>query len=208
MTSHDAAPGSRQATWPLRATAVVFLATVCQLALGAFAPGLPQFSGKAFGARLVVYPLLMLLCPAVWLLARRVRGGATTPPWAGFGLIMAPFLVDVTGNTLDLYDTVTWWDDANHLVNWMLLCAGVGLLMLRALVSPPWALAGLTAGVGAVLAILWELGEWYTFIRHGTELGTAYQDTLGDEALGLLGAVLAALFVGWRARGLTGQVPR
>jgi hypothetical protein len=44
-----------------------------------------------------------------------------------------------------------------------------------------------------VLAIGWELGEWYTFIRHGTELDTAYQDTLGDEALGTLGALVAGL---------------
>ena len=37
---------------------------------------------------------------------------------------MAPFLIDVTGNTLNLYDTVVWWDDANHFANWFLLCSG------------------------------------------------------------------------------------
>ena len=56
-------------------------------------------------------------------------------------------------------------------------------------------------GLGAPFAILWELGEWYTFIRHGTELATAYEDTLGDEALGSAGALSAALiFLGWRRR--------
>ena len=45
----------------------------------------------------------------------------------------------------------------------------------------------LVAGIGALLAIGWELGEWYTFIRHGTELDTAYEDTLFDEVLGSLG---------------------
>ena len=96
---------------------------------------------------------------------------------------MAPFLIDVTGNTLDLYDTVDWWDDANHFVNWLLLCGGIGLLLAR---RGPTALGAglLVTGLGALLAIGWELGEWYTFIRHGTELDTAYQDTLGDEALG------------------------
>jgi hypothetical protein len=34
----------------------------------------------------------------------------------------------------------------------------------------------------------------------GTELDTAYTDTLGDEALGCLGAAVAAALVGWRAR--------
>ena len=34
--------------------------------------------------------------------------GAGRTPWAGFTLVMAPFLIDVTGNTLDLYDRVAW----------------------------------------------------------------------------------------------------
>jgi hypothetical protein len=112
---------------------------------------------------------------------------------------MAPFLVDVTGNTLNLYDAVSWWDDVNHLVNWFLLCAGIGVLLLPARISPPSTVGWLITGVGALLAIGWELGEWYTFIRHGTELATAYEDTLGDEALGTVGAGLAGLLVARRA---------
>src|SRR4029079_10815655 len=114
-----------------------------------------------------------------------------------------PFLVDVTGNTLDLYDRVTWWDDANHLVNWCLLCSGLGLLFAPA-VRPRWALALLVVGVGALLAIGWGLGEGLTFIRNGTELDTAYQDTLGDLALGTAGAVLASAFVTLRRPGPNG----
>jgi len=47
----------------------------------------------------------------------------------------------------------------------------------------------------AVTAILWELLEYVTFIRHSPELATAYHDTLGDLALGLLGSVVAGLLV-------------
>ena len=47
----------------------------------------------------------------------------------------------------------------------------------------------------AVATFVPELGEWYTFIRHGTELATAYQDTLGDEVLGTLGAFVGAVVV-------------
>ena len=58
-----------------------------------------------------------------------------------------------------------------------------------------------STGIGALLAIGWELGEWFTFIRHGTEIETAYEDTLGDEALGTLGGFVAALGVArWRRR--------
>jgi len=176
---------------------VVFTATVAQLVVATFATGLQQFAGKGFAARLVAYPVLMLAVPVAWLLVTRLRAPASrgAAPWTAFAVVMAPFLVDVTGNTLDLYDTVPWWDDANHLVNWFLLSTGVGLLLLRARVSPAWALGLLVAGVGALLAIGWELGEWYIFIRHGTELATAYEDTLGDQVLGTVGAALAGVLV-------------
>lgn len=185
--------------------AAVFLATLAQLMVGALARGLPQFAGKGFGARLVVYPLLMLVVPVAWLLRTPRQGTEERTPHAAFALVMAPFLVDVTGNTLDLYDRVAWWDDANHLVNWFLLSAGLGLLLGRR--ATGWVLGLLVAGLGALLAIGWELGEWYTFIRHGTELGTAYQDTLGDEALGTLGASIAGVALAVR-RPRTGAAHR
>ena len=171
--------------------------------------GLPQFEGKGFGARLVAYPVMMLLVPVGWVAYQRVRrpaeasNGDGSLPWAGFALIMAPFLIDVTGNTLDLYDTLGWWDDANHFANWFLLCAGIGILLLRAHVHPPWALGVLVAGIGALLAVVWELGEWFTFIRHGTELDTAYEDTLFDEVLGSLGGAVAAVIIARKAARIT-----
>lgn len=174
------------------APAAVLALTVAQLGVGTFASSLQQFEGKAFGARLVAYPVMMLVVPVVWWLVHRSRD--VEVPWGAFALVMAPFLIDVTGNTLDLYDSVTWWDDANHFVNWVLLCAGLGLLLLPG-IRESWARVLLVTGLGAVLAIGWELGEWYTFIRHGTELDTAYQDTLGDEALGTLGALVAGLLL-------------
>ena len=177
-------------TW---APPAVLLLTVAQLAVAQWVPGIERFADKAFGARLLAYPLLMLAVPAAWWWrVGRHRGGPV--PHGAFALVMLPFLVDVTGNSLDLYDSVTWWDDANHLVNWFLLLAGLGLLLAPA-VRPRWAAVLLVTGLGALLAVAWELGEWATFIRHGTELGGAYEDTLGDEALGTLGALLAGLVV-------------
>ncbi|MCB0882755.1 MAG: hypothetical protein KDC33_11140 [Thermoleophilia bacterium] len=194
---------SRPAAW---AAAAVFVVAVAQLAVGAFA-GLDQFEGKAFGARLGFYPAMMLVAPAAWWLLRGRRGGAADPPWAAFALIMAPFLIDVTGNTLDLYDRVWWWDDANHFANWLLLCLGIGLLLARGWRHTGAALALTVAGVGALLAIGWEIAEWWAFIRHGTERTTAYEDTLGDEALGTLGGTVAGAALWWRhtRRGDSGQ---
>jgi hypothetical protein len=140
---------------------------------------------------------MMLVAPAVWwLLARRGnRSGAV--PWIPSTLIMLPFLIDVTGNTLDLYDSVWWWDDANHFVNWFLLNLGVGLLLAGAARLPGWASLLMVSGIGAIMAIGWEIGEYFAFIRGGTELATAYTDTLGDLVLGTLGAAVAGALVGW-----------
>jgi hypothetical protein len=185
----------RRAWW----TAVaVLVGTVGQLLVATLVSGLPQFEGKAFVARLLAYPLLMLVVPAVWALHRRRRGDRSPLPWVPFTLLMLPFFIDVTGNTLGLYDRVSWWDDANHLVNWFLLSLGAGLLLARADVRPTWALGLLVAGLGALLAVGWEAAEWFGFIRHGTELATAYTDTLGDEVLGCLGAAAAAAVVARR----------
>jgi hypothetical protein len=193
--------------WPRRLTVAVFVLTVAQLAVATFVDGLSQFEGKGFGARLVAYPVMMLLVPVAWLAYQRFRARPGSPasalPWAGFALIMAPFLIDVTGNTLDLYDSLSWWDDANHFVNWFLLCAGIGLLLRRGAIRPAWALGLLVAGIGALLAVVWEIGEWYSFIRHGTELDTAYEDTLFDETLGSLGGAIAGFLIARRARTST-----
>jgi hypothetical protein len=109
-------------------------------------------------------------------------------------------LIDTLGNVFDLYDTIVWWDDANHFVNWALLTGAFGqfLLRLRLGVLNTFALA---VGFGAVTAVLWEFGEYVTFIRNSPELDTAYTDTLGDLALGLTGSTVAAFVTaGFRHR--------
>ncbi|MFY9488421.1 MAG: hypothetical protein WAP35_06980 [Solirubrobacterales bacterium] len=172
----------------------IFVLTVSQLAVATFVPGIPQFEGKAFSGRLMAYPLLMLAVPAAWKMFGRASH-IVTIDWAAVALIWMPFLVDVTGNSADLYDSVVWWDDANHFFNWLLLCSGIGLILRHVRDLRRWEIAWMVTGIGAVLAILWELAEWYTFIRHGTELNTAYEDTLGDMALGTFGGFIAGLMV-------------
>ena len=182
----------RRSLWWL--PALVLLATVVQLAVATFVPGIERFEDKAFGARLLAYPVMMLFVPALWWVVVKRRHPEAEPPYVAFALIMLGFLVDTTGNSFDLYDRVTWWDDMNHFVNWFFLLSGIGLIIAREL-RPRWAQVLLVTGLGCLLALGWEIGEWYTFIRHGTELDTAYEDTLGDMTLGSCGAFLAALLV-------------
>jgi hypothetical protein len=160
------------------------------LLFGAFS-GLERFEGKAFGGRALTYPIAALIVPAGWWLVRHRRGRGVSYPYALDVLLVLPFLIDVVGNVLDLYDTIGWWDDANHLVNWALLTAAFGQLLLRLRLerAAAW---GLAVGFGGVTAILWELAEYVTFIRNSPELDTAYTDTLGDLTLGLSGSIVAA----------------
>src|SRR6266545_5211017 len=166
-------------------------ALIGQLAVAVAWPDLPQFEGKAFAGRAIAYPIAVLLVPAIWWLLRRRR--RIQFPYALDILWTLPFLIDVSGNTADLYDTIGWWDDANHFVNWGILVAAFGQLLIR-LPLERWAAAGLAIGFGAVTAVLWEFAEYYTFIRNSPEVRTAYTDTLGDLALGLAGSVIAATF--------------
>ena len=167
--------------------AAVKTALVSLLVFGAFS-GLQQFEGKAFVWRLATYPLAAFVVPAVW----TFKGRRHPYPYAADVLLTLPFLIDVAGNSLDLYDTIVWWDDANHFVNWSLLTGGVGALARRTRLGR-WELFSILVGFGAVIAILWELSEYLAFIRNSPELATAYADTVGDLALGLAGSFLAAV---------------
>jgi hypothetical protein len=149
--------------------------------------GAERFEGKAMLGRLLTYPLAALVVPVAWWL----RGRRGAYPHAIDILLVLPFLIDTIGNALDLYDSISWWDDANHLVNWAILTAAFAQLLLRLRV-PPLELAALATGFGAFTAIVWEIGEYFAFIRDSPEFATAYTDTLGDLTLGTTGSLLAA----------------
>ncbi len=177
-----------------RVDIAVKVALVALLAFGAFS-GLDRFAGKAFGWRLIGYTVAAGIVPAIW----AIRGRRPPYPYLVDTLFVLPFLIDTIGNALDLYDTIDWWDDANHFVNWALLSSSFGLALLRTRLAP-LVVFGLVAGFGAITAILWELGEYFAFIRNSPELATAYTDTLGDLTLGLSGSVVAALTTATVAR--------
>ena len=172
-------------------------ATIALLLVALASPDLPQFQGKAFTGRAIAYPIALAVVPVTWCLFGR---GRMPYPVAVDILIGLPFLIDMAGNALDLYDTIDWWDDANHFVNWAILSSAFAFALARTRVGR-LELFALVVGFGGVTAILWEIGEYFAFIRNSSELDTAYTDTLGDLSLGLTGStVAAALFVITRLR--------
>lgn len=201
MPSGDLAARQNRAMgrrWALWLDLAVKAALVGLLLFAVARPDLPQFHGKAMVARAFLYPISALIVPVVWWL----RGRPRPYPYALDILLVLPFLIDVAGNAANLYDTIGWWDDLNHFVNWALLVAAFGQLLVRLPVGR-WEAFGLAVGFGCVTAVLWEFAEYFTFIRNSPELHTAYTDTLGDLALGLAGSTLAAALtvtVLWPAR--------
>ena len=153
---------------------------------------LPQFQGKAWLGRALTFPIVTLIVPVAWVAVSRRRERPPPYPYLIDILVVLPFLIDTIGNAADFYDTISWWDDLNHFVNWALIVTAFCQLLLR---LPVGRLAGIAIaiGFGAVTAILWEIAEYLTFIHDSSELATAYTDTLGDLALGLTGSVVAAV---------------
>lgn len=155
---------------------------------------LDRFAGKAVTARAVLYPVSIVLIPLGWAL----RGRKPPYPHLADLLLVLPFIVDMGGNALDLYNTVVWFDDAAHAVTWMFLVLAIGSLILRVGLEP-WIAACLAIGFGAVSHILWEIIEFVAMWIGSPGLQLTYGDTIGDLALSLCGTMIAGLVTGWRA---------
>jgi hypothetical protein len=148
--------------------------------------GWDRFADKAMVARAVLYPAAAAVLPVAWL----ARGRRWPYPAVADALLVTPFVVDLAGNALDLYDRVAWFDDACHFVNWAVLVGAFGVLLVRRRLGW-WVTFGLCVGFGATTAVLWEIGEYGAFVLKTPESVTAYRDTIGDLALGLTGSVVA-----------------
>jgi len=155
-------------------------------------PELPQFQGKAMESRLILFGAPTLIVPGLWLALGRRRSGRAYPHATDLCVVL-PFLMDTAGNTANLYDRVPWFDDVMHFATWVPWVVGFGLLLHYAPPVPRWARFGLVLGFGAVTHIVWELGEYVTFIKDSPEIATAYTDTLGDLGMSLSGSLAGAL---------------
>jgi hypothetical protein len=161
---------------------------VAMLAVTVADPEAGNMADKGAGLRAVAYPLLAFALPAVWYGLWRER---TPFPWVADLLLTVTCFTDVLGNRLDLYDRVWWFDDWMHLVNVALVAAAWMLLTMDASTGFAARLERSLA-LGMTAAVWWEIAEYAAFVSGSSERRTAYEDTLGDLALGCGGAVLAA----------------
>jgi hypothetical protein len=173
----------------------VRIALVLALAFSVAFPDLPQFEGKGMAFRAPFFLLPMAAVPIGW----RLRGRHEPYPFLADALVISPFLVDTLGNALNFYNSFAVTDDVLHFVNWVLLVAGITLMLLRTYLGglAAWALG---YGIGALAIIWWEAAEWLV-----QELGTAgleltYGDTIGDLVLSSTGGAIGASLAVWFSR--------
>jgi hypothetical protein len=164
------------------------------LAHAALFPDLPRYVDKGMPYRLALYPVAAALVPLVWFAVVRSRSSSRYPHLVDLCVVL-PFLLDTAGNTADLFDRISWWDDVMHVVNWIPWVTAVGLL-LRERVSNRLLVAAVTIGFGAVTHVLWEIAEFATFVQDNPrEALSAYRDTIGDLAASLAGSFLGGVLV-------------
>lgn len=137
-----------------------------------------------------------------------VAGGAAVPlllrvPAALDAAYVVALLVAGWSSVLDLYETLEGWDLVVHLVATGVLALVAHHLVVRLGALPPAAdlrttaqRAGtvlVVAGLGSLLSVLWELGEWWGNAYLDPTIGVGYVDTVGDLVAGALGSALAAV---------------
>ncbi len=177
----------RWANWVTKGLLVAFLLH------GVLFADLPQYQGKGMGWRLLLYPLTTLLVPVVW----HVRGRRPRPYPHHLDLVVAlPFMLDTAGNAFNLFDSIGWWDDFMHVLNWIPWVMVAGFIARYSAHLGRWAVFVIAWGYGAITHILWEEAEYVTFVAaNPNESTTAYRDTMGDLILSLSGGLIGAVLM-------------
>lgn len=160
-------------------------------------PDLPQYQNKGMAFRLALYPFGAFIGFAIYAVVRWRRGRPVAYPHILDLLATFCITADMLGNTLNLYDSVSWWDDMMHLVNTIPLVLAIGIAIHMYSRLSRLNVAALTLGFGAVCHILWEIAEYLTFIPNNPqEWPSAYRDTMGDLTMSLTGSLIGAILIG------------
>lgn len=174
--------------------------------LALLAPGVGNLDGKGLVPRAIGYPLAAFAVPFMWFTWWRQRASF---PWTADFLITFACFSDMFGNFLNLYDAVESFDNAMHLVNTGLLTAAFILLTLHRS-TPLGAVVERALAFGVSAALVWEIAEYFAFLRWSPERLGAYADTLSDMALGSVGSLIAAFWIHalWRRGRLADVAPQ
>lgn len=158
-----------------------------------------HLEGKAIAARAPFFLGAVLVLPIL----SKVKKWKTYPHLADV-FISIPFLLDTGGNLLYLFDSVWFYDDLIHALNWTCLVLAFHALRFRTITDARDAIL-LGIGVGAIMIVAWELVEWFVSvdgIGAAGALSLTYGDTIGDLFTstfgGIVGSVIGVKWLGGR----------
>jgi hypothetical protein len=182
--------------------AVVILNTALRIGIVLFTidalvnAGDERFAGKALGPRNVGILLgFSMLFPILqWGFRRWKR----YPWWSDCLYLSVPFL-DMLGNTLNLYNSIEWWDHVPHLHG----TGALAVVFMAAFDFAPIAAAGLATMLHTAL----EIDEYYGDVLFHTHNVKGIADSINDLAFGLAG-VIAYVLLYRRLRPLRRREPR
>jgi hypothetical protein len=138
---------------------------VLLLGLAVLVPGFGNMDGKGLVPRAIGYPVAAFAIPFVWFTWWRQRASF---PWTADFLVTFACFSDIFGNVMNLYDSVDSFDNVMHFVNTGLLTAAIILLTMHRSTSLGAVLErGLAFGVSA--ALVWEIAEYFAFLRWSPE---------------------------------------
>jgi len=162
-----------------------------------------RFAGKGIAIRnALLLSSFSLLLPGLYANSDRYDRF----PWISDALLLTVPVLDMAGNSFDLYNDYGWFDSVAHFYG----NAAVGALMTLFMAgrgSEPPLIRWLTAAGGTTfLHVLLEMQEYWTDLWFGTHNVEGLEDTEGDLASGWLGTVtgvvLAELALHGPRRGL------
>ncbi|MDO8487021.1 MAG: hypothetical protein Q7S45_01900 [Candidatus Curtissbacteria bacterium] len=143
----------------------------------------PRFAGKAIPIRnLVIVISLSLLFPLLYFLKKKSR---KYPLWFD-NLYLSIFLLDMAGNSFNLYDRYFYFDLIPHF-------HGTGAI--SAVMAGAFGLGGLAAvGLANIIHMVLEAQEYYTDVFFKTHNVRGIGDTVNDLSVGLIGS---AVYIGF-----------
>ncbi len=138
-----------------------------------------RFEGKAIPIRnFIIVITLSLLFPILYFLKKKFK---KYPFWLD-NLYLSIFLLDMAGNSFNLYDRFFYFDLIPHIHG----TGAIAIIFVRVLGFP--ALSAI--GVANIIHMLLEAQEYYTDVLFKTHNVRGLFDTINDLMVGLLGTIV------------------
>jgi hypothetical protein len=161
-------------------------------------PELFPIADKGMGMRLPLYLIVAFLGP--WLSRRH---GPSSRYRRGDLYLLLALSLDVIGNAFGGYQSLRYYDDVAHFAIVLLLTLAATAFYIDIENTPHLRLT--IIGMAALMAMGWEIAEWWNLQIGIRSLQLTYDDTITDMIYSLAGGVVAAQLIKSRPRVISNR---